>query len=230
MFAVSGDQLKQSKASRSGLQLPVGRFLRWMADVKLGRMIHEYAAVYLAAGIENLLEEMLSQCIPTEPHTTLTATMLEHAIANSGDLWGLLQPYAHLNAGRIASGWLHFTIELNSSKNFVLYHICYFNYNNLTFPGALAMPRWASVSSLSSTSSSRSGREPPGSTLEPSLLTTCVGSLPELLDLISKVAQSGRCPVPLTTKALNALFYYMRCSQVRVSSINDIKPQVLFYI
>lgn len=105
MFAVSGDQLKQSKASRSGLQLPVGRFLRWMSDVKLGRMVHEYAAVYLAAGIENLLEEILLQCVPTEPHTTLTATMLEHAIANSGDLWGLLQPYAHLNAGRIASGW-----------------------------------------------------------------------------------------------------------------------------
>lgn len=104
MFAVSGDQLKQSKASRSGLQLPVGRFLRWMSDVRLGRMIHEYAAIYLTAGIENLLEEILLQCVPTEPHTTLTATMLEHAIANSGDLWGLLQPYAHLNAGRTASG------------------------------------------------------------------------------------------------------------------------------
>ncbi|XP_015588276.1 ankyrin repeat and BTB/POZ domain-containing protein 2 isoform X2 [Cephus cinctus] len=182
MFAVSGDQLKQSKASRAGLQLPVGRFLRWMSDVKLGKMVHEYAAIYLAAGIENLLEEILLQCLPSEQHTTLTATMLEHAIANNGDLWGLLQPYAHLNAGRIASG-------------------------------ALAMPRWASVSSLSSTSSSRSGRDV-GNTLEPSLLTTCVGSMTELLELISKVAQSGRCPVPLTTKALTALFYYMRCSQL----------------
>ncbi|XP_046828294.1 ankyrin repeat and BTB/POZ domain-containing protein BTBD11 isoform X3 [Vespa crabro] len=183
MFAVSGDQLKQSKASRSGLQLPVGRFLRWMSDVRLGRMVHEYAAVYLTAGIENLLEEILLQCMPTEPHTTLTATMLEHVIANSGDLWGLLQPYAHLNAGRIASG-------------------------------ALAMPRWASVSSLNSSSSSRSGKEAIGSTLEPSFLTTCVGSMSELIELISKVAQSGRCPVPLTAKALNALFYYMRCSQL----------------
>ncbi|XP_076231181.1 ankyrin repeat and BTB/POZ domain-containing protein 2 isoform X2 [Calliopsis andreniformis] len=183
MFAVSGDQLKQSKASRSGLQLPVGRFLRWMSDVRLGRMVHEYAAIYLTAGIENLLEEILLQCIPTDPHTTLTATMLEHAIANSGDLWGLLQPYAHLNAGRTASG-------------------------------ALAMPRWASVSSLNSSSSSRSGRDAAGSALEPSLLTTCVGSMSELIDLISKVAQAGRAPVPLTTKALNALFYYMRCSQL----------------
>lgn len=85
--------------------------------------------------------------------------------------------------------------------------------------GALAMPRWASVSSLGSTSSSRSGREPAGSTLEPSLLTTCVGSLSELADLISKVAQSGRCPVPLTPGAMNALFYYMRCSQVRFETI-----------
>ncbi|XP_053999890.1 ankyrin repeat and BTB/POZ domain-containing protein 3 isoform X2 [Hylaeus anthracinus] len=183
MFAVSGDQLKQSKASRSGLQLPVGRFLRWMSDVRLGRMIHEYAAIYLTAGIENLLEEILLQCIPTDPHTTLTATMLEHAIANSGDLWGLLQPYAHLNAGRTASG-------------------------------ALAMPRWASVSSLNSSSSSRSGRDAASSAFEPSLLTTCVGSMSELLDLISKVVQAGRSPIPLTAKALNALFYYMRCSQL----------------
>ncbi|XP_024867395.1 ankyrin repeat and BTB/POZ domain-containing protein BTBD11 isoform X1 [Temnothorax curvispinosus] len=183
MFAVSGDQLKQSKASRSGLQLPVGRFLRWMSDVRLGRMIHEYAAIYLTAGIENLLEEILLQCVPTEPHTTLTATMLEHAIANSGDLWGLLQPYAHLNAGRTASG-------------------------------ALAMPRWASVSSLNSSSSSRSGRDVAQSALEPSLLTTCVGSMSELIDLISKVAQAGRCPIPLTMRALHALFYYMRCSQL----------------
>ncbi|XP_066592813.1 ankyrin repeat and BTB/POZ domain-containing protein 2 isoform X2 [Prorops nasuta] len=184
MFVVSGDQLKQSKASRSGLQLPVGRFLRWMSDVRLGRMIHEYAAVYLTAGMENLLEEILLQCMPTEPHATLTATMLEHAIANNGDLWGLLQPYAHLNAGRIASG-------------------------------ALAMPRWASISSLNSSSSSRSGRDLANpAPLEPSLLTTCVGSLSELDELISKIAQSGRCSMPLSPRALNTLFYYMRCSQL----------------
>lgn len=80
--------------------------------------------------------------------------------------------------------------------------------------GALAMPRWASVSSLNSSSSSRSGRDVAQSALEPSLLTTCVGSMSELIDLISKVAQAGRCPIPLTTRALYALFYYMRCSQV----------------
>lgn len=51
-----------------------------------------------------MLEEILLQCLPSDVDVTLTATLLEHAIANNGDLWGLLQPYAHLNAGRIASG------------------------------------------------------------------------------------------------------------------------------
>lgn len=89
------------------------------------------------------------------------------------------------------------------------------NIEILFFSGALAMPRWASVSSLNSSSSSRSGRDAAGSALEPSLLTTCVGSMSELVDLISKIAHAGRCPIPLTTRALHALFYYMRCSQVQ---------------
>ena len=63
-----------------------------------------YAAVYLAAGMENLLEEMVLLSLPGDPHAMLTASALEHSIANSGDFWGLLQPYAHLNAGRTASG------------------------------------------------------------------------------------------------------------------------------
>lgn len=42
MLAVSGDcTLKQSKSSRAGLQMQVGRFHRWMADVNLARFIHE---------------------------------------------------------------------------------------------------------------------------------------------------------------------------------------------
>ncbi|KAJ8675265.1 hypothetical protein QAD02_011051 [Eretmocerus hayati] len=242
MFAVSscGESLKQSKSSRSGLQMPVGRFLRWMSDVRLGRMVHEYAAVYLAAGMENLLEEIVLHClqhqqIPNgssssaltnrngssngingssgnsgavaspqskqqQQQLTLTASHLEQAIANSQDLWGLLQPYAHLNAGRLASG-------------------------------ALAMPRWASVSSLGSANSSRNNNGSPSATgisngsrdglaticspgLEAALLTTCVGSQKELGDLVAKVTQAGKCLLGLSPKALAALFYYMRCSQL----------------
>jgi ankyrin repeat/BTB/POZ domain-containing protein 2 len=78
--------------------------------------VFRYAAVYLTAGLENLLEEIVLQCLPSEAGTLLTATMFEHAIANNGDLWGLLQPYAHLNAGRIASGECLFEEVLHSTS------------------------------------------------------------------------------------------------------------------
>ncbi|XP_046672135.1 ankyrin repeat and BTB/POZ domain-containing protein 2-like [Homalodisca vitripennis] len=183
MFAVSGDQLRQSKSSRAGLQLSVGRFHRWMVDVRLGKFVHEYAAVYLAAGLENLLEEIILQCLPSKPDTVLTASMFEHSIANNGDLWGLLQPYAHLNTGRTAAG-------------------------------TLALPRWASVSSVMTDSTVQSCQ-----TSDQSLLTTCVGSVTELSELISRTSS-----LPLNTRnmvwsnqAVQALFYFMRCSQLEHS-------------
>ncbi|XP_062131344.1 ankyrin repeat and BTB/POZ domain-containing protein 2 isoform X2 [Drosophila sulfurigaster albostrigata] len=105
MFAVPGESaLKQSKSARAGLQLSVGSFFRWMTDARLGKFIHEYAAVYLCAGIENLLEEIMLQC--GNGNGNSTAAALDQSIASSGDFWGLLQPFAHLNAGRIASGAL----------------------------------------------------------------------------------------------------------------------------
>uniref|UniRef100_A0A182JVR4 BTB domain-containing protein n=1 Tax=Anopheles christyi TaxID=43041 RepID=A0A182JVR4_9DIPT len=180
MFAVPGDSaLKQSKSARAGLQLPVGRFHRWMADARLGRFVHEYAAVYLCAGLENLLEEIFLQCLPTDPGAALTATGLEHAIAGSGDLWGLLQPYAHLNAGRVASG-------------------------------ALTMPRWASQSSINSGGGT--------SALEPCLLTTCVGSLNELKDLVGRAQQRSQ-HIPISQTAFRVLFYFMRCSQLEHNDV-----------
>lgn len=181
MFSVPGDSaLRQSKSSRGGLQLPVGRFHRWMADARLGRFVHEYAAVYLTAGLENLLEEILLQCLPTDTALPLTATGLEHSIASSGDLWGLLQPYAHLNAGRIASG-------------------------------ALTMPRWASQSSIGSNSGSQNLST--STSMEPCLLTTCVGNIAELKDIVLR-AENKFHHVALSHSALIALFYFMRCSQL----------------
>lgn len=113
MYGVPGDSaLRQSKTSRAGLNgFLVGRFHRWMSETRLGRFVHEYSAVYLCAGLENLLEEIILHCSASGAtndgmHHSLTATRLEHAIANSVDLWGLMQPYSHLNAGRIATGAL----------------------------------------------------------------------------------------------------------------------------
>lgn len=226
MFAVPGDgALRQSKSARAGLQLPVGRFHRWMADAKLGRFVHEYAAVYLCAGVENLLEEILLQCLTVDggcvgsaadgrtaaghQHAaqmlllkqqqsgggggasgggsgqaapSLSAASLEQAIASCGDLWGLLQPYAHLNAGRVASG-------------------------------ALTMPRWTSQASVNQAAAAQQGL---AANVEPCLLTTCVGSAAELRDLILR-AQSRFQNVALSQAALTALYYFMRCSQLEHS-------------
>ena len=41
---------------------------------------NSYAAVYLAAGLENLLEEIMMQCMPSDQETLLTASVLENAI------------------------------------------------------------------------------------------------------------------------------------------------------
>lgn len=180
MFFLSGDgTLKQTKSARAGLQLPVGRFHRWMVDARLGKLVHEYAAVYLCAGFENLLEEVLLQCVPTDSTATLTAMGLEHAIASSGELWGLLQPFVHLNAGRIASG-------------------------------ALTMPRWTSEASVGTSNQSIHNGN---SKQEPCLLTTCVGSLAELKDLVSRSHKRSN-HVTMSQAALRELFYFMRCSQL----------------
>lgn len=188
MFAVPGDSaLKQSKSSRAGIQLSVGRFHRWMTDSRLGKFIHEYAAVYLCAGIENLMEEILLQCFPAEFSLQLTAAALEQTISLSGDMWGLLQPFAHLNAGRIASG-------------------------------ALTMPRWASLSSLGSGTHQSASSVGSGNNLnlEPCLLTTCVGSVGELKELTLRAQQKFQHSA-ISSAALSALFYFMRCSQLEHS-------------
>ena len=59
LYAMSGETLKKSKSSRCGLKFSVGKFHRWMVDVKLAPHIHEYAAIFLAAALENLLEELV---------------------------------------------------------------------------------------------------------------------------------------------------------------------------
>lgn len=160
MFAVPGDSaLKQSKSSRAGIQLSVGRFHRWMTDSRLGRFIHEYAAVYLCAGMENLLEEILLQCFPTDSTSQLTAAALEHTISTSGDMWGLLQPFAHLNAGRIATG-------------------------ALTMPRWASQSSLGTGTHQSGSSSGSSNNN-----LEPCLLTTCVGSVNELKELTLRAQQ-----------------------------------------
>jgi ankyrin repeat/BTB/POZ domain-containing protein 2 len=133
MFSVStSDPLhRESKSSRAGLNLHVGRFHRWMVDVRLGRFVHDIAAIHLTAALENLVEEVIGQALSwitmnsesNNGNPILTAALLEQAISNNGDLWGLLQPYAHLNAGRTASGMI--MLEKTSNNGDVAFDLCF---------------------------------------------------------------------------------------------------------
>lgn len=69
-------------------------------------MITRYAAIYLCAGMETLLEEIALIAGSSAINAPITPAAVDHAVANCADLWGLLQPYSHLNAGRIASGMM----------------------------------------------------------------------------------------------------------------------------
>jgi len=85
---------------------------------------------------------------------------------------------------------------------------------NSIFLGALAMPRWASVSSVN-TESTHTSSLASGKSIEQSLLTTCVGSVHELTELLACI---NTRPLTWTPPAIQALFYFMRCSQVKFYS------------
>ncbi|XP_028031789.1 ankyrin repeat and BTB/POZ domain-containing protein 2 [Bombyx mandarina] len=219
MYATSGGAARRlGSATRARTSLAPGRFHRWMLDVRVAPFVHEYAAIYLCAGMETLLEEIALIAAASSGGSnvgvpSITPAAVDLAVANCADLWGLLQPYSHLNAGRIASG-------------------------------ALSLSRWESMSSLGSGSSSGMTRpehrqlglsHDSGITTNGSngsgtsagsntgsagssasvLLTTCAGSSAELRAVLRRV--HPRAP-PLSPPAERALYYFMRCSQLEHSS------------
>ena len=66
LYSMSGDTLKQSKASRCGLHLSVGKFHRWMLAAQVSTRVHEFGAIYLTACVENLLEEIVLRALAHE--------------------------------------------------------------------------------------------------------------------------------------------------------------------
>ena len=102
MYNISSDQSRQTKSSRSGVFLDIGKVHQWMCTVRIGKFIQEYAAVYLTAGLENILEEVLALCLDSGPE--VNTALLETVVAASPELWGIFQPYAHLSSCRTSKG------------------------------------------------------------------------------------------------------------------------------
>ncbi|CAB3235637.1 unnamed protein product [Arctia plantaginis] len=214
MYATSGSAARRlGSAARARTSLAPGRFQRWMLDVRVASFVHEYAAIYLCAGMETLLEEIALIASNSASSVSITPALVDHAVANCADLWGLLQPYSHLNAGRVASGALSLSRweSMSSLGSGSSSGVSRPEHRQLGLSHDSGITTNGSGGSGTSAESNNSS----GGSTASVLLTTCAGSATELRAVLRRV--HPRLP-PLSPSAERALYYFMRCSQLEHST------------
>ncbi|XP_060101540.1 ankyrin repeat and BTB/POZ domain-containing protein 3 [Heteronotia binoei] len=214
MSSSGGDRFSRGKSTRCGLTFSVGKFYRWMVDSRVAVRIHEHAAIYLTACMENLFREVYARALHSNSTShdapKFTLESLEQTVSNDSELWGLLQPYQHLICGKNASGVPCLPESLNLHKD----------QQRSNKPGEVQM---FSQSELR--------------TIEQSLLATRVGSIAELSDLVARAmhhlqplcAKQHSNSTPMHHKpgslywepeALYTLCYFMHCPQMEWENPN----------
>ncbi|KAJ8725303.1 hypothetical protein PYW07_016261 [Mythimna separata] len=163
--------------------------------------------------METLLEEIALIAGGSAASTPITPAAVDHAVAHCADLWGLLQPYSHLNAGRVASGALSLSRweSMSSLGSGSSSGVSRPEHRQLGLSHDSGITTNGSGGSGTSAGSNNSS----GGSTASVLLTTCAGSASELRAVLRRVHPRL---APLSPAAERALYYFMRCSQLEHSS------------
>uniref|UniRef100_A0A669CYD0 Ankyrin repeat and BTB domain containing 3 n=1 Tax=Oreochromis niloticus TaxID=8128 RepID=A0A669CYD0_ORENI len=217
-MSTEDDKFTRGKSARCGLIFNVGKFFRWMVDSRVAVRIHEHAAIYLAACMENLFRDVYARVLRSallerdNGIPKFTVETLEQAVNSDAEIWGSLQPWQHLICGKNANGVL-------------------------SLPEGLTLQR--------DHQQQRAGKSGEGNTysqselrsIEQCLLATRVGSISELSDLVSRAMhhlqplymKNHNNGTPMHQKsgmihwapeAIYTLCYFMHCPQMEWENPN----------